>query len=398
MGKDSLLKSTSKKQTATKAKKKNKPEKKAAAAGHKGKATAKIPKKATVAKKTTGTAKTKSTIKARAASTPAVTKTGSRKKVSKEKLVFRKFKTWKPKKIFRPEPDITYLQNFVAPPLVSDENAKAAIRIKKLLFKKFDSTTLSEKKGDSEPPRSPSAAETEHQPPIEISETPAYTKRLDPTTKMLVYIATGFIIIVALVISASVSNRSNYYIKATDGAVEIWRGRFAPVGIERIIFLAGAQAPETSKAVYTESEIHTFAFNYYLERADTLLEVPGMPDFEGIKLYLNLALSYGITDDLRKAAYDRLNNIDLMIYLYKADVAASKGTMSEYKIALGYLENAAALNLDKAKTELVRKKIESIQDLIQAHESKAGKTPATPSETPVLQKKEALNPAESTSK
>lgn len=63
-----------------------------------------------------------------------------------------------------------------------------------------------------------------------------------------------------------------------------------------------------------------------------------MPDFSGIKLYLKKALSYGVTDEMRQAAFNRLNTIDMMIYLYKADVAASKGTLADFKKALEYMK------------------------------------------------------------
>jgi hypothetical protein len=140
---------------------------------------------------------------------------------------------------------------------------------------------------------------------------------------MVPFLAAGVIFMMALVIATSSSNRANYYLKAANGAVEIWQGRFAPMGKERILILPGAQPPPMFKDVYSENEINAIAFNYYIDRADMLLEAPDMPDFSGIKLYLKMALSYGVTDELRQAAFNRLNTIDMMIYLYKADVAAS---------------------------------------------------------------------------
>jgi hypothetical protein len=95
-----------------------------------------------------------------------------------------------------------------------------------------------------------------------------------------------------------------------------------------------------------------------------------MPDFTGIRNYLKMALSYAISADMRQAAFNRLNTIDMMIYLYKADVAASKGTLKDFKKALEFMDKAAALDLDAAQSDLVRKKIESIKELMAALQDK----------------------------
>jgi hypothetical protein len=160
--------------------------------------------------------------------------------------------------------------------------------------------------------------------------------------KSIKYIVAFFVILAALVIYSSFSNMKNYYIKAAGGAVEIWQGRFAPMSQKLLITLPGAQAPQSIKDVYSKEEVFPLIFNYYINRADALLDIPGMPDFDGIKFYLNKAISFGgATDDLRKKAYARLNSIDMMILQYKADVAASKETIDGFKTALEYLNKAA---------------------------------------------------------
>lgn len=190
--------------------------------------------------------------------------------------------------------------------------------------------------------------------------------------KIIKYLVPCIIIIllVAVTISSSFSNKNKYYIKVTDGAVEIWQGKFAPMGADLLIMLPGAQSPESIQAVYSKEEVFTFAFNYYIDRADALLDTPDMPDFEGIKLYLNKALSFRTTPDLTKAAYTRLNSIDLMILMYKVDVAASKGTISGFETALGYLNRAALLKLNDSQAELIKQKIESVRTLIIGPETK----------------------------
>jgi transcription initiation factor IIE alpha subunit len=94
------------------------------------------------------------------------------------------------------------------------------------------------------------------------------------------------------------------------------------------------------------------------------MEVPGMPDFVGIKSYLNKALSFATTAELQQTVHARINHIDRLILLYKADVAAIKGTRSGLEAALEYLEQAAELNPDEIETELIQKKKKSIRELL----------------------------------
>ena len=146
-----------------------------------------------------------------------------------------------------------------------------------------------------------------------------------------------FIILMGLVIRASYENTEKFFLKSGSGAVEIWQGTFSPGGKKRILIMPGVEVPTKTKSVYTREEVYPLAFNFYVSKADALMEVPGMPDFVGIKSYLNRALSFATTEDLRQTAHRRINQIDRMILLYKADVAAIKGTRASLETALDYL-------------------------------------------------------------
>jgi hypothetical protein len=122
--------------------------------------------------------------------------------------------------------------------------------------------------------------------------------------------------------------------------------------------------PAKIKDVYTKEDVYALAFKFYISKADTLMEVPGMPDFVGIKSYLNRALSFASSDELQQTAHARINQIDRLILLYKADVAATKGTRSGLETALDYLEQAAKLTPDEIETELIQKKKASLRELL----------------------------------
>jgi hypothetical protein len=167
-----------------------------------------------------------------------------------------------------------------------------------------------------------------------------------------------------LVIRESYHNTAKYYLKSAAGAVEIWQGTFSPGGEKRILIMPGVQLPVEIKDVYAKQDVYPLAFKFYVSKADAIMEVPGMPDFVGIKSYLNRALSFATTEELHQTAHARINQIDRVILLYKADVAAIKGTRSGLETALDYLEQAARLNPDEIETELIKKKKASIRELL----------------------------------
>jgi hypothetical protein len=173
-------------------------------------------------------------------------------------------------------------------------------------------------------------------------------------------------------------NKTKYYMDAKQGALEIRQGRFAPMGEELLMTLPGVQLPETIKDVYSKKDVFPVIFNYYVEKADTLLEVPGMPDFEGIKSYLNKALSYAVTSASIEAANNRLINIELMIFFYKADVSAGKATLSGLKDAKHYLDQAAALSINDLQADMINQKIDAVDKQIAALKAKEkeAKSPA----------------------
>jgi hypothetical protein len=188
-----------------------------------------------------------------------------------------------------------------------------------------------------------------------------------------------FIIIIAgllfITIMTSHSNRNNYYVRYKAGAVEISKGRFSPLGKELFIIMPGAQPPSPEKKIYSREEIFPYITKYYINKADAVLDVPGLPDFDGIRTYLNKSLSFAITPDLQKEAGMRLDRIDRMVFIYKADIAISKDTVPEMKTALEYLNRASSLGPDAIESELIRQKIESARARMAVLETARPETP-----------------------
>ena len=364
MGKNSLLKSTSK------AKKKSTAKKKAAAK-------AKAAPKAKVSPKTKALPKAK---KAPAAKTKETAPKTTQKKVSVKDLIMKKFDVWKPETLYTVSPDETDSKDLAAPPFFSGSEEETR-RIKELLLKKFDlaeikaaaEKAVAEKAAAEKAAAEKAVAEKTAEPEVSVSYEPpdsGDTITDDPMEKAMKYLVAAFAVLIALVIGTSMMNKNKFYIHATDGALEIWQGRFAPMGEACLISLPGVQPPETIKDIYSKAEAFPLIFNYYVEKADTLLTVPGLPDFDGIKTYLNKALAYATTPAANEAVFSRLNNIELMILLYKADVSASKPTLSDLNQAKGFLSEAARLGIDDLKVNLIHQKMDAVDQQIAALKAK----------------------------
>jgi len=289
-----------------------------------------------------------------------------KKKLLLKNLPLKKFNVWKPAKIFKAAADEEYLKNFASPPIVSGLSDKEAKRIKALLLKKRDMATIrSEIKKEAAEKAAAEKAAAEKAATERVAAKKAAEKReaAEKATmkKVIIGLASGFIILVALIFSASSSNNSKYYIKEKAGVLEIWQGRYAPLGEKRMINLPGVPLPEQINAVYSKTEVFPLVFNYYIDQADALSDVLDTPDYVAIKSYLNKALSFATTGDLRKKAYSRLNNIKFNDLMYKAGVAESRGAISDLDEAMRYLGQASLLKVDAGKSDVVKQKIESIK-------------------------------------
>ena len=290
-----------------------------------------------------------------------------KKKAYLKTLPLKKFEAWKPAKVFRAAVDEEYLKNFASPPIVSGLSDEEAKRIKKLLLKKRDMATIRaeiKKEAAERKAAEKVAAEKAAVEKAAAEKSAAEREAAEKATmkKVIIGLASGFIILVALIFSASSSNNSKYYIKEKAGVLEIWQGRYAPLGEERMMTLPGVPLPEQINAVYSKTEVFPLIFNYYIDKADAISTMSDTPDYVAIKSYLNEALLFATTGDLRKKAYSRLNNIKFNDLMYKAGVSESRGAISDLDEAMRYLGQASLLKVGAGKSDVVKQKIESIKE------------------------------------
>jgi len=183
----------------------------------------------------------------------------------------------------------------------------------------------------------------------------------DPSRKMLVIIAACLAFIFTPIILASFLNTTNYYLQVSDGALELWQGEFAPLGKNIVISMPGALPPETIKKVYCKKEVFPIVSGYLLDKADTLIEIEGLSNFQHIKSTLQEAQTYAVTKPMQIKIDNRLTRIEFMNLMYKADVAAESASSDGKENAIHYLEKATLLDLNVHEAEMVKKKLSALQ-------------------------------------
>jgi len=176
------------------------------------------------------------------------------------------------------------------------------------------------------------------------------------------FAAAGLGLLIFLIVAASISNSGNYYLKDAKGGLEIWQGRFAPLGERHLLTLPGVPVPEALKEVYAQKEVFPLAFDYYLNKADTLMEAPGLPDFDGIKTYAAQAKEFAVDNEARALAQVRSDKIDWMILVYKADMAMARGKLEDLEAAEAYLKDADRYSADELDEDIIANKLADVEN------------------------------------
>ena len=210
-------------------------------------------------------------------------------------------------------------------------------------------------------------------PPVKKVKKPA-----DPQEKVMKIGLGVFAFLILYLVLVSYSNMNTYSLKDKDGAVELWQGHFSPTGEELVVVLPGAQMTDSMAPSGSPKEIFPFVVNYYLNKADMIYDVPGIPDFKSIEAYLNKAQPYAATTELKKEINIRRTSINFAVLLNKAEIAVSNGSPEGLESALNYLNEAKKLDIDDMKTELVVKKIQSIKSTLEDFKSAAPSAAANP--------------------
>ena len=107
--------------------------------------------------------------------------------------------------------------------------------------------------------------------------------------------------LVSLTLGASINNAKKFYIKQTKAGVEIWKGQFAPMNTQKVVFLEGLHLPGITHKIYSKQEVFPITYNYYLGLADTLIKEQALPDFQPIIDLVDKAADFATTPKEKEA-------------------------------------------------------------------------------------------------
>ena len=329
----------------------------------------------------------------------AVKSAAAAKKLTVKELTFLKFESLQPdlKKIPPAKPKAAAP---TAPPLITAKDPKEAARLKALLARQFSMDEImaaakapAANEPDIAPQKSLEKAKIKPEPKIEktpetvkaarptpqpAEEKPYITVEpakpsappADPVTRSVKIAAAAAALLILVLLAVSANNSSKYYLKPLDNGLEIWKGDFSPKDKSIFMVLPGVHISEPVQDVYSQKEVFPLIFNYYVNKSDALLDVNGLPDFDGIRRYLHQAEAYAVTSEMKTAVNERLNTIERMALLYKADVAISRNTEDSLESAIKTLKAASKLTATEAQSTEIAQKIAAAREAIAALKAK----------------------------
>ncbi|ETR73187.1 MAG: hypothetical protein OMM_01154 [Candidatus Magnetoglobus multicellularis str. Araruama] len=291
-------------------------------------------------------------------------------------------------------------------------------RIRELLFKQFDLTDIPEpvQKADQQLPQpenndiegvsahtdtlSPKTTDTDaHTKTIEpetsaikTTDTPADTKPAEPEppaekpaepdipkapdypndtletnnketqlmSNSLKCVFAGVLAIFVLLYIASGSNHSKYYLIDGKSGVEVWQGNFSPMGKSRVITMMGMDIPETTQESYTRFEIYPMICEFYIDQANDVMSEDNIPNLVQVREYLEMAHYYA-TEEVQQKIQARLNGIDFMVFILKADMAIQKGSENDLDKARAFIEEANELVEKNYQKDLIKSKLQLLE-------------------------------------
>ncbi len=191
----------------------------------------------------------------------------------------------------------------------------------------------------------------------------------------------GILLLLALIVSSTM-NKSSYYIKEVDGGIQVWQGRFAPMGAKLYMELPDMKMPENAQSSYFKDEIYMLIFSFCQKKADSMIEQDGILDFAKIYEYLNNAKKYALTKADKKTVQSRIDAIDFTVLQYRADTLIGNNTPEDLEKAEGYLEKARSLKINGFQKEMLDQKIAHLKERLDKIETeKTENKPAVETDT-----------------
>jgi transposase-like protein len=234
-------------------------------------------------------------------------------------------------------------------------------KIRDLLFKKFDG---GEKAGKKEKTVGEGARAAGASDVTDSGSVPADTALpKEPIDKTVKYAIGGFAVVLAVLLMSSFSNTTNFYFRQDGQKVELWQGRFAPMGERLVASFTGEKMPEglPRKDSYSKNQAYSVLFDYLVQQADDILNLSRTPDLNAVKSFLMEAHKYAVNSAGRRAVQLRLNSINFLVLSGKADMALNRGTITDFEAAKAFLTEAIPYAATDIQKDIITKRLAAIE-------------------------------------
>jgi hypothetical protein len=195
----------------------------------------------------------------------------------------------------------------------------------------------------------------------------------------------GILALFIMLYMSSSSNHSKYYLVDGKAGVEVWQGNFSPMGKSYMLTLMGMELPETDQPFYSQAEIYPMICSFYLDQASELLSEDNIPNLVQVKEYLEMAHQFA-TDDIQQKIQKRLNGIDFMMFVLRADMAIQKGSEADLEKAREYIAEAEDLAEKNYQKDMIKNRLQLINDKNTEKPDKSETKDTAKKTTPVQEK------------
>lgn len=138
-------------------------------------------------------------------------------------------------------------------------------------------------------------------------------------------------------------NTGRYYFVPVQDGYEMLKGRFAPVGKQKVAAFPGLDFADEPKTFYSMRAAHDIAKTYFLAQADHHLKSSQVPDYASARENLRQALAYSTTFKERAVIQSRINRLDFERLVLEADAALVENASQSMNKAKSLLDQAAQL-------------------------------------------------------
>jgi hypothetical protein len=209
-------------------------------------------------------------------------------------------------KLEKPAHAVSKLKAEEKPTMTSKKDEEKA---REILFRRFDDVKSKPTEKEAVPKKGQVPKPAEIKGPKESAYTPAPEEPMDKTLK---YAIGAFAFVIAILVMASLSNSNKFYFKQNQKMIELWQGKFAPMGETRVASFSDAKILEglPEQRLYTKAQAFNAVSNYFIRRADEILNTGQTPDLKSAKSCLLQASRYAASESTRQAVQVRLKSID----------------------------------------------------------------------------------------